>query len=196
MAAQQGTIAAPARGALDRRCSGGARVGVRVACRSPVSTRLCPRRAARERRTRQRLPSSSRRCARHGEWSSSRPHTCAAHGSSRRSWPPPSRRSRASARMAPERACELADLQFSSMYEAQQPLCRGQTAAETRQNLQALQRVDTAYRTYVGGLDRTVLAATLEVSNAPRSRYGFGIASGIPGATTDRAPHAPESPTG
>jgi hypothetical protein len=78
----------------------------------------------------------------------------------------------------PGTCVQLADLQFSSLYEAQQPLCRGQTAAETRQNLQALQRVDTAYRTYVGGLDRTVLAATLEVSNAPRSRYGFGIASG------------------
>ena len=40
----------PAGRALDRRCASGARVGVRVACRSPVSTRLRPRRAARERR--------------------------------------------------------------------------------------------------------------------------------------------------
>ena len=78
----------------------------------------------------------------------------------------------------PELCVQLADAQFSGRYAEQQPLCQGQSATETRQNLQALQRIDTAFRTYVHGLDRIVLPATLEVSNAPPTRFGFGLVSG------------------
>jgi hypothetical protein len=78
----------------------------------------------------------------------------------------------------PDLCVQLADGRFSAQYAEQQPLCRGQTAAETRQNLQALQRIDTAFRTYVHGLDQIVLPATLDMSNAPRTRFGFGLVSG------------------
>jgi hypothetical protein len=78
----------------------------------------------------------------------------------------------------PDLCVQLADAQFSARYAEQQPLCRGQDATETRQNLQALQRIDTAFRTYVHGLDQIVLPATLDVSNAPRTRFGFGLVSG------------------
>jgi hypothetical protein len=77
------------------------------------------------------------------------------------------------------RACtEAAHGQFLSKYRAQEPLCQGTTSADTRRNLVGLQRVDSAFRTYVGQLERTVLPATLDLENAPPSRFSLGVVTG------------------
>ena len=118
------------------------------------------------------------RGARHAAWRSSRPHTCRCAREFASQLTTVLTSLAGVCTDGPELCVQLADAQFSAPYAEQQPLCRGQTAAETRQNLQALQRIDTAFRTYVHGLDRIVLPATLEVSNAPPTRFGFGIVSG------------------
>jgi hypothetical protein len=90
----------------------------------------------------------------------------------------------------PQVCRKAADLQFSSRYDAQQSSCAGAAGADTRRNLQALEQVDEAFRTYVNGLDTTLLPATLELSNLPRSRFGFGIASGYLAPARSRAARA------
>jgi hypothetical protein len=73
-------------------------------------------------------------------------------------------------------AClEPVDEQFRSRYEAEAARCAADTPAERRTNLQALQRVDAAYRTYVAEIGTTIVPATFQITNAPRARFSLGV---------------------
>jgi hypothetical protein len=78
----------------------------------------------------------------------------------------------------PGECLESANVQFTSLYEAQAPLCKGQSATETTRNLQGLQRVDGAFRKYVSELDATVIPASLRLENVPPTRFGLGLLTG------------------
>lgn len=73
-------------------------------------------------------------------------------------------------------ACEdRAAVPFSEAYAAHDRLCADSVRTAAAANLQALRRVDTAFRTLVSELEPRRLTAGVRLQNAPRRRFSPGV---------------------
>ncbi len=81
--------------------------------------------------------------------------------------------------VAQSSACmATADAAFTATYDSQVPSCVGSSPALTRENIQALQRVDAAFRSFLSDLPETVLSASFQLENAPPARFSLGVVTG------------------
>ncbi len=102
----------------------------------------------------------------------------------------------------PGSCADAASTPFADQYQRQEAACRTATPSETTRNLQALRRVDAAFRALTLDLEPEPVAAVMRLRNAPRERFSLGVATGYvapahatsPRASLDRGTIVAEPP--
>lgn len=90
----------------------------------------------------------------------------------------------------PDGCADAASALFAAHYQRQQAACLTAAPSETTRNLQALQRVDAAFRALTLDLEPMPMAAVVRLRNAPRQRFSLGVATGYVAPTHATAPRA------
>ncbi len=90
----------------------------------------------------------------------------------------------------PGGCADAASARFADHYQRQEAACRTATPSETTRNLQALQRVDAAFRALTLDLEPEPVAAVLRLRNAPRERFSLGVATAYVAPAHANAPRA------